>query len=58
MPREADLFSLLCQECGRRLIHTPSGFLSCPLGHGRLRLDEAAPEVDVIETLFSLEEDL
>jgi hypothetical protein len=28
--------SLRCQECGHYLARTASGFLACPLGHGRL----------------------
>jgi hypothetical protein len=27
-------------ECGAALVYTPSGFLACPRGHGKLRLDE------------------
>jgi hypothetical protein len=27
---------LRCRECGHYLARTPSGFLACPLGHGRL----------------------
>jgi hypothetical protein len=33
---EATLFSRRCEDCGRPLDRTPSGFLACPLGHGRL----------------------
>jgi len=28
--------SLRCSECGHDLERTPSGYLACPLGHGRL----------------------
>lgn len=31
-PRES---TLTCQ-CGEHMIRTPGGFLSCPLGHGKL----------------------
>jgi hypothetical protein len=30
------LTSLRCSECGHYLARTESGFLACPLGHGRL----------------------
>ncbi len=38
-PRES---SLSCCECGRPLVETPTGFLACPSGHGKLR-EESAP---------------
>jgi len=39
-PRESELSC----ECGRPLIHTPSGYLTCPGGCGRLlELTEAEP---------------
>lgn len=45
--REAapDLFSLRCQQCGRLLVRTTSGYLACERGHGGLQieLDTAAP---------------
>jgi hypothetical protein len=33
---EPTLYSLQCEECGHYLTRTPSGFLACPLGHGKL----------------------
>jgi hypothetical protein len=33
---EPTLYSLPCEECGHYLARTPSGFLACPLGHGKL----------------------
>jgi hypothetical protein len=40
-PRESDLS---CGQCGRPLIHTPSGYLSCSAGCGKLlELTEAEP---------------
>jgi hypothetical protein len=33
---EPALYSLRCAECGHYLARTPSGFLACPLGHGKL----------------------
>ncbi len=29
--------SLSCAECGEPMEHTPSGYLCCPNGHGKLR---------------------
>lgn len=38
-----DLF-MSCEECGRLLVETPSGYLACPvLGHGKLRIAEPPP---------------
>jgi hypothetical protein len=31
--------ALHCEQCGCYLVHTPSGYLACPGGHGKLRLD-------------------
>lgn len=31
---------LHCDVCGRTMIRTGSGYLSCPLGHGSLQLAE------------------
>jgi hypothetical protein len=39
---DPDLFSLKCVECGEYLIQTESGYLCCPKGHGRLRIDAEA----------------
>jgi hypothetical protein len=43
--RQAELFetggrvvNLTCQTCGGPMEVTPSGFLCCPRGHGRLHL--------------------
>jgi hypothetical protein len=33
-----------CPECGHYLERTPSGFLACPLGHGRLIRLPGEPE--------------
>jgi hypothetical protein len=33
---QIELLSLFCCECGYPLARTESGFLACPLGHGRL----------------------
>jgi hypothetical protein len=33
---EPTLYSLRCEDCGHFLTRTPSGFLACPLGYGRL----------------------
>jgi hypothetical protein len=44
-PADAPPCGLTCQECGRALVHTESGYLCCPRGHGKL-LTEAAAEPD------------
>jgi len=31
-----------CDECGRPLIETPSGYWCCPAGHGMLKMPKAA----------------
>ena len=41
---EPNLFGIRCGECGRQLTRTQSGYLACPLGHGKLRVDDEAPE--------------
>jgi hypothetical protein len=41
---EPNLFALRCSACGQQLVRTASGYLSCPEGHGKLRLDEDRPE--------------
>jgi hypothetical protein len=33
---DATLYSLRCEDCGHYLTRTPSGYLACPLGHGKL----------------------
>jgi hypothetical protein len=41
---EPNLFALRCEECQRQLVKTISGYLACPLGHGKLCLDDEPPE--------------
>jgi hypothetical protein len=41
---EPNLFALKCQECGRQLVGTESGYLVCPNGHGRLIPDGASDD--------------
>lgn len=52
--REAapDLFSLKCGECGRPMVHTLSGYLSCPHGHGRLQLDLTQAPMEEADTFL------
>ncbi|MFL5329895.1 MAG: hypothetical protein ACJ8C4_13380 [Gemmataceae bacterium] len=38
--REAPDTDRQCVECGNTLTRTPSGYLCCPRGHGRLILTE------------------
>lgn len=40
-PLTADLFAQRCDQCQRQLLPTESGYLACPVGHGRLIRDEA-----------------
>lgn len=34
-----NLFGIACDVCSRQLVPTQSGYLCCPLGHGRLVAD-------------------
>ena len=50
--RQAALFAagwdevsdLACGECGASLVRTPSGWLACPRGHGKLTCEEEQGE--------------
>jgi hypothetical protein len=50
--RQGDLFApgydevshLVCCVCGAYLVRTPSGYLCCPAGHGKLREAEPTEE--------------
>lgn len=57
--REAgpDLFSLRCQTCSKYLIRTESGYLACPMGHGRLQIDHLTTTPDVEAESFSMFQD-
>jgi hypothetical protein len=33
---EPNLFALRCETCAEQLVPTPSGYLACPQGHGKL----------------------
>lgn len=46
-----DLF-MSCKECGKLLITTSSGYLSCPKGHGKLQIAEPGPEVAEVADTF------
>ncbi len=41
---QRQLFDLACSVCGRIMINTPSGYICCPVGHGRLLV--AIPQAD------------
>jgi hypothetical protein len=41
---EPNLFALRCEVCDRQLVPTPSGYLACPDGHGKLIAQEADTE--------------
>ncbi len=43
---EPGLFSLRCEQCGEYLISTTSGYLCCPMGHGRLQIDAPPDDGD------------
>jgi len=32
-----EISNVYCGECGRAMIRTPSGWIACPSGHGKLR---------------------
>ncbi len=50
------MFALRCSECDRLLTETPSGYLACPQGHGRLIRDEVEPvDVDEPAGMFDIE---
>lgn len=36
------LSGLSCSECGEPMEETPSGFITCPAGHGRLNVEAPA----------------
>ena len=38
---QRELFDLTCQSCGRAMVDTSSGYIACPMGHGRLLKDIA-----------------
>jgi hypothetical protein len=42
---EAGDSALTCCTCGRQMVRTESGYLCCPVGHGRL-IDEGVIEPD------------
>ncbi len=51
---EPNLFALRCDECGRQLVNTESGYLACPMGHGRLAVDvmeDAEPCGSLFDTM-------
>ena len=41
---QVDRSDLACCECGEYLVRTPSGWLTCPRGHGRLTPEEELDE--------------
>jgi hypothetical protein len=50
-----NLFALRCEECGKQLARTASGYLACPNGHGALREDRddrIAAEQPALPSLF------
>jgi hypothetical protein len=51
-----NLFAIHCEQCGKQLCRTPSGFLACPNGHGALRedRDDLADTADDTPSLFDV----
>ena len=50
-PGHDEVSDLACGECGDYLVRTPSGWLACPRGHGKLTC-EAEPSEESYGTLF------
>lgn len=53
-----DLWSIRCQECGRPLVRTASGYLACDRGHGGLQLDLTAEYAVESESILMFPDDL
>lgn len=45
-----------CDECGKLLIETTSGYLTCPKGHGKLLIAE--PDIPEADTYSMFIDDL
>jgi hypothetical protein len=43
-PSLEEVSVLACGECGEFLVRTPSGWLACPRGHGKLTCEEEPGE--------------
>ena len=43
-PSLGEVSDLACGECGEFLVRTPSGWLACPRGHGKLTCEEEPGE--------------
>lgn len=41
-----------CEECGERAVGTPSGYISCPLGHGKLKTGFAGKVMGHVDSPF------
>jgi hypothetical protein len=39
-----EVLDLTCGECWEHLVHTPSGWLACSRGHGKLMCEEELDE--------------
>lgn len=55
-----DLFTPRCETCDRSMIRTESGFLVCPMGHGKLASEARHGEGDAPDTcgLYGSETDV
>jgi hypothetical protein len=43
-PGEGERSNVPCGDCGEYLVRTPSGWLACPRGHGKLTCEEEPGE--------------
>lgn len=46
---EPNLFSMRCETCGSYLVPTPSSYLACPNGHGKLQTEGPADLTEPVE---------
>lgn len=53
---EPNLFALRCDQCMRQLVGTDSGYLACPIGHGRLIPDEPPGTEEPCGSLFDTDD--
>jgi hypothetical protein len=53
---EPSLYAPRCEDCGHFLVRTESGYLACPLGHGKLireTPDDPQPEDETAWQFFA-----
>jgi hypothetical protein len=54
----ADLFAVRCSACGRVCVYAPGGYVACPSGHGKRRLDDDRPDETELAGLWAGPEEL